>query len=358
MYPLMITNTNILPCINRCFFEKQFKLINNVSININKNSSLHINVLNNKSSIKLNGNIYNISDIIITFPGITQLNKNAYTGEILFVFYNSINETKVILSSLLSNNSNEHSSLCSSFLNEINTIVDKNSNNINDIHTSISLDINDLLPKNNTFYTYEYSDKIIWYVYKNPINIYDNCVSNLIKIIKNTTTIDTSHGFNKDIYKYIDLNSNGKNQCIINIENNINNINNTNNTNNTDKDISENTIGDLNNIKSTDILQGGTIFLIVMNILLILLFIILIIIFRNNVNAKKNIFISYSIITIIYLIIYYNITSNNIYINITNYILASLNLGFVFILYVLNNKNPTKQQISKNMYTPPKTNIQ
>tara|TARA_B110000037_G_scaffold220329_1_gene287884 strand:- start:1523 stop:2863 length:1341 start_codon:yes stop_codon:yes gene_type:complete len=340
MYPLMLSDTNILPCINRCFFEKEFIPIKNIKININDKSSLHINVSDNKSNIKLDGNTYYINDIIITFPGITQLNNHLYNGEILFIFFDSKNNNKIILSSLLSIHNNEHSSLCSAFMNELNIEIDKNSNSRNiNINNISELDITDLMPVNNTFYTYKYSDKIIWYVYQHPLNIFDGCVSNLIKIIKNNTNIDKTHGFNKEIFKYIDLkNVNNSNKCIINITNDNDNTNCNNKSSPENTKSNNGVLGNFSDIISTDITQYsiyGNIILYIVNAIIIIIGIICMIVFRNSNNALKNILIIYSIFIILLLILYDQILNNNIIFKIVNYNLCAINILICVIFFMV-----------------------
>ena len=49
--PLLVSNTDILPCLNICYFEKKFIPLQTVKIYKNDNSSIHIDITGNNSSM-------------------------------------------------------------------------------------------------------------------------------------------------------------------------------------------------------------------------------------------------------------------------------------------------------------------
>ena len=355
IFPLLLSNTNILPCLDRCYFTKHFVTLKQFNIYKINNNSLHIDVTGNYSYININisGEKYKfiINDIIITFPAIHKFNnnnKNDFFGEILLIFYNSNLKKYSILSVLLNNNVSESTSLCSSLFNEINSYIDdleqnKSPDDDRTIENIIEnnkkynvgelngFDINDLLPNNNTFYTYLNNNKL-WYIYKNSLSLSNHCSLNIRKII--TNNIKQSPEIpNLDIYLYTDLDNteNNNDKCEINIIQKVEYK-----TTTTDE---EESTTDLNIEYSPIENNVSNYVLYTINSISIIIFIILFIYYikQKNLNTLIKIFVAYCIITFIYSIWYYSINTNNIILQIFNYIMMGINLLGVAVIYLVYN---------------------
>ena len=369
IFPLILNNSNILPCIDRCYFTKHFNPITNFKIYKTDNSSIHIDVRNNNSYININvsGNNYKfvLNDIIITFPAIHKFQleeEQTFFGEILLSFYNNKLKKYSILSVLLDNSINESTTLCSSLFNEINTYLedleneklqeDPNNKTILENNQSYNIEelngfqLDDLLPNNNSYYTF-LNKNILWYIYKNTLNLSNSCSSKLRNIIKNNVST-TNTMPNLDIFLYTDLDNNDDNEkCVINI---IQKVDHKYDTNTQEEEEQSTNIDDIDYNPLSNLVSN--IILYIINTISITIFIILFVIYnrKNDMNALIKIFIAYCITTIIYSIWYYSININNLPMKIINFIMMSLNLlgiGILFLVYHFYN-NITKNKLNLN----------
>ena len=373
--PLLLSNSNILPCLDRCYFTKNFTKITNFKIYKTNDSVLHIDVTDNESYISINdsGDQYKfkIYDILITFPAVHQISGNKdhkFFGEVLIMFYNSNLKKYAILSVFLDNTVNESTTLCSSLFNDINTFVkdlenDKTENGANIVDTimvndkkyDVDLDnfeISDLLPKNNTYYTYEENGKI-WYIYKNTLNLSNSCSLYIRKYIENDLKQSTSNK-NVDIFIYNDVNNTDDDdeKCVISI---IQKVDHTYEIND-EEDNSDDTSIINNEIEETSIMSNIIFFVI--NFILLIVFIILYFVFKKKNQVKPLLILSIvcSIFIFISSIIYFSIWSNNIIIQSISVVFISLNffigIGIIIISLKINNLTPVTAPVTAQVTAP------